>query len=386
MRIKAFLLSSVLLLSLTTACKRSGSSSGAEVAYVSAPQAFLRDHVSTVYNKVGMVTNGERVEVLGREKRFVHVKTASGVEGWVEQRYLVDATVYDKLQQLASEYAKVPAQAHATARNDVNMHVTPARDSDRLFQLKEGEKVDLLKRAITPKNGLPQPKAPAATLAKSEKTAQSRKGVKAPDHPVVKQSPAAPTEEPVSKADAAEAAAQQGPLEDWWLVRDSKHRVGWVLGRMLDVDVPMDIAQYAEGKRIVAAFVLTTVNDPESDKPNHEVPYYLVLMNENHDGEPQDFDSIRVFTWNLKKHRYETAYREHDVNGFLPVTVTKEDFGKDGTLPTFVIRTKDDSGALHDRKYRLEGVLVKRVYAPGEQPEPKQSKRANGARHQKRRR
>src|SRR5437660_1766898 len=32
--------------------------------YVSAPQAMLRDNVAAVYNKVGIVKNGEQVEVL----------------------------------------------------------------------------------------------------------------------------------------------------------------------------------------------------------------------------------------------------------------------------------------------------------------------------------
>jgi hypothetical protein len=53
------------------------------------------------------------------------------------------------------------------------------------------------------------------------------------------------------------------------------------------------------------------------------------------------------------------------------VTVAREDFGKDGTLPTFTIRHKDQFGALREKKYRMEGVLVKRVYAAGEQPDPK---------------
>ena len=35
-----------------------------EIAYVSAPQAFLRDRVAAVYDKVGTVKNGDRVQIL----------------------------------------------------------------------------------------------------------------------------------------------------------------------------------------------------------------------------------------------------------------------------------------------------------------------------------
>ncbi|PYX40054.1 MAG: SH3 domain-containing protein, partial [Acidobacteria bacterium] len=44
-----------------------------EVMYVSAPQGFLRDRVAAVYNKVATVKNGDRLDVLDREKRFVKV-------------------------------------------------------------------------------------------------------------------------------------------------------------------------------------------------------------------------------------------------------------------------------------------------------------------------
>ena len=67
-----------------------GKSSSKEIAYVSAPQAFLRDQVAAVYNKTGTVKNGEAVQVLGRDRRFARVRTSTGAEGWLEQRYLVD--------------------------------------------------------------------------------------------------------------------------------------------------------------------------------------------------------------------------------------------------------------------------------------------------------
>ena len=43
-------------------------------------------------------------------------------------------------------------------------------------------------------------------------------------------------------------------------------RVGWVLARMVDLDVPLDVAQYAEGQRIVAFFTLNEVQERTTEK------------------------------------------------------------------------------------------------------------------------
>lgn len=379
MRIRTLLCTATLVLALLAGCKHTASASG-EIAYVSAPQALLRDKVSAVYTQVGTITNGERVEITAREKRFVKVKTGHGAEGWVELRYLVPAEIYDQFAELAKESRSAPAQGRAAARNDVNMHLTPSRGSAKLFQIKEGEPLEMIKRAIAPRNPPPQAPKPKTLLLAEKNRAREQ----APQ--IVKPTAAAATPPKPAGEDGAPPPPPD-PLEDWWLVRTANQRAGWVLARMLDVDVPLDVAQYAEGKRIIAAYVLTTVLDPESGKPDHQAAYYLVLMNENHDGQPQDFSSMRIFTWNLRRHRYETAYREHDLNGYLPATVSREDFGKAGVEPAFTIREKDDTGKLLKRKFRLEGVLVKRVYAPGEEPQAKppaaaaSSKRKRHLRH-----
>lgn len=310
-----------------------------EVNYVSAPQAALRDQVATIYNRVGNVKNGERVEVLEREKRFSRVRTATGIEGWIEQRFLVDQQTYDSLQKLTQDNLSDPVQAPAVLRNDTNLHVTPGRETEHLYQLSAGAKISILKRA----------------------TAEKQPG--AGTQPV--------------KSTAKANAKTAGPLlEDWWLVRDAQQRVGWVLARMVDLDVPLEIAQYAEGQRFVAFFVLDQVQDPgkegtDTDKDkDKKVPQYLCAMTEPHDGLPYDYDQVRVYTWNLKKHRYETAYREHGLAGVLPITVTSESFDKEGTLPVFILRVKDDSGNVTERKYKLNTPMVRRVLAPGEQKEP----------------
>src|SRR4029077_14968978 len=110
---------------------------------------------------------------------------------------------------------------------------------------------------------------------------------------------------------------------------------------------------YAEGQRIIAFFQLDTVNDADKN-----VAQYLVLLNEKKDGTPQDYDQIRVFTWNVRKHRYETAYRERNLNGMLPVSVSQENFDKEGMLPVFVLRVQGDDGKITERKYKLNTPIV----------------------------
>jgi len=307
-----------------------------EYAYVSAQEAFLRDQVAAVYKKVGKLQNGDRVEVLEKYRRFVRVRNDANQVGWIELRYLTGAEVYEQCQKLASEHAADPVQAPATTRYATNLHITPEREGEHLYLLKDGAKVELLARASSEKpvtQGGAQPKPAAAKKGKEKEEGSSK------------------------------------PMEDWWLVRvppppgtSAPARVGWVLARMVDLDVPVEIGQYAEGQRIIAFFVLNQVEDL-----NKQVPQYVVAVNEPHDGMPFDFNQIRVFSWNVKKHRYETAYRERKLQGVLPIRVGQQEFDKEGKLPIFVLRVKDDAGNVEVRTYKLNGVMVRRVLPPGEE-------------------
>ena len=319
----------LLFLVLLPACNR-GRGRVIDVAYVSAPQVALRDRVAPVFEKTGIVKNGDRVEVMDRERRFLKVRTGTGAEGWIEQRYVITQQVYNQLQKLAADNRDTPAQAVGTTRNDTNIHLEPERDAEHLYQLSQGAKVSILKRASSEK--------PASTAP-------------VPKNQNKKETPAA-------------------VMEDWWLIRDSQGRTGWVLARMVDIDVPLEIAQYAEGQRIQAFFALDEV--PDGDK---KIPEYLVLLSESKDGMPFDYNQIRVFTWNVRKHRYETAYRERNLDGVFPVTVTRENFDKEGTLPVFVLKIQDEQGNLSDRKYKLNTPIVRRVLAPGEVQQKSVAKR-----------
>lgn len=319
---------------------RSGGSQNRDYVYVAVPEASLRDRVATVYNKTGLVHNGERLVVLERmqNRRFVRVRTPRGEEGWIQNRYLADQDTYDQFARMSQEFKTAPAQSTAITLDQVKVHEEPGRETGYLYLLDGNAKLDLLERRAVPRYGV----VTAATENKDKDT----------------------------DSDDQDKTEQPQIKEDWWLVRDANNRVGWVYGRTLYVDAPDAIAQYSEGQRIVAVDKLDEVADE-----GKKVPEYLVLFTEPKDGMPYDFNQIRVFTWNVRKHRYETAYRERNLTGFLPVTLGRQDFGKAGNLRTFTLHLKDEDGKDRQQIYSFNPPIVRKYYAPGQEPPPKAKKK-----------
>lgn len=273
---------------------------------------YLHDRVAAVSNRVGEVTNGQPLEVLEHGRRFLRVKTEKNEIGWIEERAVIDADEYKRFQDLAEIHKHDPVVATGALRDDIYLHISPGRNTDHFYLLPENDKVQLLVRASVPKT------AP---------------GEREPAKPVP-QGTAYPAGPPGGNIPAVIAEQAEIPMEDWWLVRDAQGRVGWLLAGRVDVDVPDEVAQYAEGQRIVGAYVLTRVTDSEADVPSHQVAEYVTALSPPKAGLPFDFDQIRVFTWSVKKHRYETAFRIHPIQGFLPVKVWTEP-GNNGSEPVF---------------------------------------------------
>jgi hypothetical protein len=351
----AAILPTWLCVSMLSGCSYLRPKPPAEYVYVTARQTFLRDRVAAVSNRTATVENGQRLQVLEHGRRFYRVQTEKGEQGWIDEKAVATEEVFDAFKALAEAHQNDPAVASGVVQDEVNLHLKPGRTTEVFYRLAEGDKLQLLQRAT-----LPKPLTPGAA--------------------------------PESAAGTTTEGAPPVAMEDWWLARDVRGRAGWLLSHYVDVDVPDAVAQYAEGQRLVAAYVLTTVHDDGAKQDIKDIPIYLTVLAPPHEaGLPYDFDQVRVFTWNMKMHRYETAYRDKNIEGYLPVTIKMgiDPYGKFSTaqtpLPAFTykILPADAPPVVPDpvtgmvtpertieKTYRLEGNIVRRIAPPGSKDEP----------------
>jgi hypothetical protein len=349
-----------------------------DTVYVSARQSYLHDRVAAVSNRVAEVTNGQQLEVLDHGRRFVKVRTEKNEVGWIEEHSIIDSKTYDSFLQLASQHKDDPVVATATLSDDVYLHLLPGRETEHFYLLAGNSKVQLLARASVPKTPASgsalskattlKPPAPASSMPAPGTSAS----VKLPSPPATPVKPGASSAGgPASSANSPDTPAVI--MQDWWLVRDDQGHAGWLLASRVDVDVPDEIGVYAEDQRIVGSYVLTKVSDPDSNLPNGQAPEYVTVLSPPKPGLPFDFDQVRIFTWSLKHHRYETAFRLHPIQGYLPVRVGFQP-GPGGQVPVFSFQIADSPNIATDPatgitrpastrtiRYEMIDTLVKRI-------------------------
>ena len=269
------------------------------VAYVLPESVGVVDSPAEIRLGVTDLKQGDRVEILDRTRNWSKVRLEDGRVGWVESTDLVDGSSYEKGQQLLKELQTEQPQAVGHVANAANLRVEPARDAVQLHQLPTNQSVEVFGRRM-----MERPSQPGA------------------------------------------ATPAEGAREAWYLVRaDSK--AGWVLGRLITLDVPEAISHYAQSINLVAWVVLNTVEDS-----GRQMPQYLVADRE---GTPDcDFTHIRIFTWWVKRQEYVTAYVEGNLNGYFPIRVSQV-----GGAPHFRLRLVDKNGRKFQRVYRMFDTIAR---------------------------
>jgi hypothetical protein len=272
-----------------------------EAAYILADSAPVMDSPAQVRLEVASLRHGERVEVLERTRNWARVSISDGRRGWIELVRLIDARSYEKGQQLLRDLTHAPVQAVGHTAGLANLRAEPARDAPQLAQLPANQTVEVFGRRLVDRP--PQPGAPAAS---------------------------------------------EPPRDAWYLVR-ADTKAGWVLGRLITLDIPEAISHYAQTTNLVAWLTLNTVEDN-----GRAMPQYLAA---DRVGTPEhDFTHIRVFTWWSARQQYATAYVESNLKGYFPIRVIQVD-----GAPHFRLRLVDRSGRKVQKVYRMVDTIVRPV-------------------------
>ncbi|MGA8028072.1 MAG: SH3 domain-containing protein [Bryobacteraceae bacterium] len=337
-------------------------------AYVAPATLNLRRELIQKNNNVAVLKYGERVSVIDVRRRFVKVRSQNGAEGWVDSLQLLSPEQMDQIRKDNQEELALPSEGAATVFEALNIHLDPSRQSPAFTKIEEGASVAVLAHRVEPKtSGPPRPPAfgfdrrePLSRRQRRERQSKNKSNLPPPPPPPkppenwqelsaerIDGSESTAEIKANKERDAAEQKKQELArpvvLEDWTLVRTKYNQCGWVLSRNLLMSIPDEVAQYAEGKRISSYFDLGAVQDEQKGLKHH----WLWTISSR--VEPYDFDAWRVFLWNRRRHRYETSYRQHDLEGYFPVHV-------DG--PAFEVITQDDDGKFRRRAYLFDGVRV----------------------------
>ena len=244
--------------------------------------------------------HGERLEVLQRTRNWARVRIPDGRTGWIELGNLTDGPSYKKGQGLLRELEREPAQAVGHTVGLTNLRAEPARAAPQLAQLSASQSVEIFRRRLVDR-------PPQAGAASSE------------------------------------------PIRDAWYLVRADAKAGWVLGRLISLDIPEAISHYAQTTNLVAWLTVSTVDDN-----GRAVPQYVVA---DRRGTPEfDFTHIRVFTWWSQRQQYATAYVEGNLKGFFPIRASQVD-----GAAHFRLRVVDRRGNKIQKVYRMVDTIVRPI-------------------------
>ena len=288
---------------LITACSPEGPAP--ERATVNAEHSSLRARDSATSRTLKVLEPGTHVDILERQGRWYRVRL-DDIEGWMEVSTLLTDSMRDKIQESVNAALNQVPQNTGVLGQDGNLRVEPGRDTSILRRLPARTAVEVLERRTVPRD------------------------------------------DPAARPDS------------WLKVRTSPTEVGWLLASFVEFDVPEGIAPYTEDFVYSAVKVLSEIDDPVAGI----IRWYVVAERRPGSDPNLDFTSIRVFTWNKSKQRYETAFRlypKREVRGVYPLEVRQTAEG-----PAFrFYELSEDGKTKQPRDFTMSGVVVREAKKPG---------------------
>ena len=323
-------------------------------AFVSERSVTLWSSVAQVREPVGVLHYGDRVDVLAQRNDNTKVRAVAGT-GWVDARFLMKPALWQRSAALLEQVRSMPVQARGRTKVATNLRVEPGRNQPRLYQFGRGVAVEVVGRAVAD-----------VSQASDEKETADPQEAKKEEWYLVRGLATRPPGESASKSTEPNTTTQAGD--------QTIPIAGWVIGRFIEYNLPEPVAEgvASANVRAEAWFELNRVPDASGDKPQ-----YLLAGSRGSDAQPCDFTTLRVYTWNAKKARYETAFIENDLCGDLPIRVGRGPKNE----PEFRFREK--GGGKSERVYRLIQTVVRRIREEGDtggKKSPSKSKKRAAAR------
>ena len=263
---------------------------------VIAKNASLRLKNSSTSRTLRVLDTGDKVDVLEHQDNWYRVRYGSEIEGWMEESTVVTNEMKDRIRKLVAESQNLEPQNTAVTKQNANLRLEPGRSTAIIRRLDSGTRVEVLDRVTKPRPG-------------------------------------------------------SDTSHDMWIkVRATPTEVGWVLAGALEFDIPTEIAQYSEDFIYAAVKMINRVQDPLAG----QIAWYVIGERKPSTDSNIDFQGVRVFTWNMKKHRYETAFRTKGMRGVYPLEV-----GQDGVNPRFRVYELTEDGTRKIRDFVMYGVIVR---------------------------
>jgi hypothetical protein len=266
-------------------------------ATVVARNASLRLKNSSTSRTLRVLDLGDKVAVLERQDNWYRVRYGGDVEGWMEESTVVTNETRERIKELVAASQNLEPQNTAVLRQAANLRLEPGRSTSIIRRVDSGTRVEVLDRLT-----IPRPNS-------------------------------------------------DGGRDMWIKVRPAPTEVGWVLAGSLQFDIPAEIAQYSEDYVYTAVKMLNRVQDPLAGPIN----WYVVGERRSGSDPSVDFQGVRVFTWNLRRHRYETAFRTKGMRGVYPLEI-----GQEGPNPTFrIYELAADGSTKIPRDFVMYGVIAR---------------------------